>query len=187
MGIWRSYQLRIQRKRWRFRALRKRHELSAVNDRMSQIKKSDILLFSTFRNEGVRFPYFLKYYRDLVVWTMRVPTTYCAISRRDRFVNGCAPIRGIVVSRFCATLWRARTRPFVIIFCKRVKGVFVRFAQRCARFTTYPSQKKAPSQRLILLTILRPIRQHFCRGLIFLRETFLPKLPFVLMALGRAS
>ncbi len=67
MGIWRSYRLRIQRKRWRFRALRKRHELSAVNDRTSQIKKSDILLFSTFRNEGVRFPYFLKYYRDLGV------------------------------------------------------------------------------------------------------------------------
>ena len=42
-----------------------------------------------------------------VVWTMRVPTTYCAISRRDRSVNGCAPIRDIVVSRFCATLWRA--------------------------------------------------------------------------------
>jgi len=67
LGIWRSYRLRIQRKRWRFRALRKRHELSAVNDRTSQIKKSDILLFSTFRNEGVRFPYFLKYYRDLGV------------------------------------------------------------------------------------------------------------------------
>lgn len=67
MGIGRSYRLRIQRKRWRFRALRKRHELSAVNDRTSQIKKSDILLFSTFRNEGVRFPYFLKYYRDLGV------------------------------------------------------------------------------------------------------------------------
>ena len=67
MGIWRSYRLWIQRKRWRFRALRKRHELSAVNDRTSQIKKSDILLFSTFRNEGVRFPYFLKYYRDLGV------------------------------------------------------------------------------------------------------------------------
>lgn len=65
MGILRSYRLRLQRKRWRFRALRKRRELSPIADRTNQIKKNDILLFSTFRNEGVRFPYFLKYYRDL--------------------------------------------------------------------------------------------------------------------------
>ncbi|NBX10496.1 MAG: glycosyltransferase family 2 protein [Marivivens sp.] len=36
-------------------------------DRTSQIRKSDILLVSTLRNEDVRLPYFLKYYRDLGV------------------------------------------------------------------------------------------------------------------------
>ena len=67
MGVWRSYQLRIQRKRWRIRALRKRRELSQVVNLTSQIVPSDILVFSTFRNEAVRLPYFLKYYRDLGV------------------------------------------------------------------------------------------------------------------------
>lgn len=67
MGVWRSYRLRIQRKRWRIRALRKRRELSSAINRTDQIKPDDILVFSTFRNEAVRLPYFLKYYRDLGV------------------------------------------------------------------------------------------------------------------------
>lgn len=67
MGLWRSYRLRVQRKRWRIRALRKRSELSSVVNRTKQIKPDDILVFSTFRNEAVRLPYFLKYYRDLGV------------------------------------------------------------------------------------------------------------------------
>lgn len=67
MGLWRSYRLRVQRRRWLIRALRKRHELTPIADRTSQIRKSDILLVSTLRNEDVRLPYFLKYYRDLGV------------------------------------------------------------------------------------------------------------------------
>ena len=67
MGALQSYKLRIQRKRWRIRALRKRRELSTVVNRTKQIAPSDILVFSTFRNEAVRLPYFLKYYRDLGV------------------------------------------------------------------------------------------------------------------------
>ena len=67
MGLWRSYRLRVQRRRWLVRALRKRHELTPIADRTSQIRKSDILLVSTLRNEDVRLPYFLKYYRDLGV------------------------------------------------------------------------------------------------------------------------
>lgn len=67
MGVWQSYRLRVQRKRWLIRAFRKRHELKAVAKRTSAIKQGDILLFSTFRNEGPRLPYFLKYYRDLGV------------------------------------------------------------------------------------------------------------------------
>ena len=47
------------------RARRKGRELQAVSDRTKQIKRGDILLFCTFRNEDVRLPFFFKYYRDL--------------------------------------------------------------------------------------------------------------------------
>ena len=67
MGIVKSYRLRLQRKRWRIRAFRKRRELEPVRNRTSQIKSGDIFLFSTMRNELVRLPYFLKYYRDMGV------------------------------------------------------------------------------------------------------------------------
>lgn len=67
MGALTSYRLRLQRKRWRFRAFRKRRELSAVKNRTKQISRSDILLFVTLRNEVVRLPYFLDYYRGLGV------------------------------------------------------------------------------------------------------------------------
>ncbi|MEP5152838.1 glycosyltransferase family 2 protein [Planktotalea sp.] len=67
MGIVRSYRLRLQRKRWRIRAFRKRRELQPIRNRSNQIKPGDILLFSTMRNEHVRLPYFLKYYRDMGV------------------------------------------------------------------------------------------------------------------------
>lgn len=49
------------------RALRKRRELSVVNDQTSKIGAKDVLLFVTMRNERVRLPYFLKYYRDMGV------------------------------------------------------------------------------------------------------------------------
>lgn len=67
MGIFRSYRLRLARKRWRIRAFRKRREIAALADRTEAIRRSDILLFSTLRNERVRLPYFLRYYRDLGV------------------------------------------------------------------------------------------------------------------------
>jgi len=67
LGAWQSYRLRVQRKRLRIRALLKRRELSSAVNRTDQIKPDDILVFSTFRNEAVRLPYFLKYYRDLGV------------------------------------------------------------------------------------------------------------------------
>ena len=67
MGIWRSYRLRVQRQRWLARAFRKRRELKAVADRTGQIKHDDIIVFSTFRNEDLRLPYFIQYYRGLGV------------------------------------------------------------------------------------------------------------------------
>ncbi|WP_206169699.1 glycosyltransferase family 2 protein [Tropicibacter alexandrii] len=59
--------MRLRRRRWRIRAFRKRRELRPVTNRTSDIKPSDLLVFSTQRNEGVRLPYFLDYYRDMGV------------------------------------------------------------------------------------------------------------------------
>lgn len=64
LSIVSSYRLRLQRRRWLIRALRKRRELSAVSNRTRQIRKSDVLLFCTARNERIRLPYFLEYYRN---------------------------------------------------------------------------------------------------------------------------
>jgi hypothetical protein len=60
-----SYRLRLRRKALLVRALRKRRELSPVEDRTRQIEKGAILVFCTLRNERWRLPYFLRYYRDL--------------------------------------------------------------------------------------------------------------------------
>ncbi|MDP5347844.1 MAG: glycosyltransferase family 2 protein, partial [Paracoccaceae bacterium] len=57
MGVWQSYRLRLQRKRWLLRAWRKRRELRPVTNRTGSIKPGDILLFSTLRNEQLRLPY----------------------------------------------------------------------------------------------------------------------------------
>jgi glycosyl transferase family 2 len=67
LGVWQSYRLRLQRQRWRIRAFRKRRELKSVVNRTAQIRDDDILLFCTQRNEKIRLPYFLDYYRDMGV------------------------------------------------------------------------------------------------------------------------
>lgn len=67
MGLYRSYVMRIRRKRARIRATLKSRELTAVQNRTTRIGGSDILVFSTFRNENTRLPFFLQYYRDLGV------------------------------------------------------------------------------------------------------------------------
>jgi hypothetical protein len=67
MGVWQSYRLRLQRKRWLIRAFRKRRELAKNVDRTHQIQGQDILLFCTQRNEMTRLPHFLAHYRDLGV------------------------------------------------------------------------------------------------------------------------
>lgn len=59
--------MRLARKRLRVRALRKSFELRSIVDRTSQVKEGDLLLFSTQRNERIRLPYFLQYYRDMGV------------------------------------------------------------------------------------------------------------------------
>lgn len=67
MGVWTAYRLRLRRKRFLIRAFRKRRELRPVVNRTNKIKRGDILLFSTQRNEAIRLPYFLDYYRKMGV------------------------------------------------------------------------------------------------------------------------
>ncbi len=67
MGVIERYRLRLERKKFLLRAYRKGRELRAVQDRTDRIRPGDILLFSTLRNEKVRLPWFLQYYRDLGV------------------------------------------------------------------------------------------------------------------------
>jgi hypothetical protein len=67
MGLYRSYVMRIRRKRARIRARLKARELTPVQNRTARIASPDILVFSTFRNENARLPFFLQYYRDLGV------------------------------------------------------------------------------------------------------------------------
>ena len=61
----RAYTLRLERRRRRLRAIRKSRELHPVHNRTRQISDNDVLLFSTLRNERIRLPYFLSYYRKL--------------------------------------------------------------------------------------------------------------------------
>ncbi|WP_208347065.1 glycosyltransferase family 2 protein [Pseudaestuariivita rosea] len=57
--------MRLRRKRFLLRAWRKRKQLLGLSDKTKSIAPDDILLFSTVRNERVRLPFFLKYYRDM--------------------------------------------------------------------------------------------------------------------------
>ena len=59
------YRMRIKRKRLLFQAFRKRSELVSIIDRTNQIADSDILVFSTIRNEILLLPFFLAHYRRL--------------------------------------------------------------------------------------------------------------------------
>lgn len=65
MGLLGAYSLRLRRKRCHVRAWLKRRELADVADRTAGIRKSHIVALTTLRNERVRLPYFLSYYRDL--------------------------------------------------------------------------------------------------------------------------
>ena len=67
MGIVGAYRLRLRRRRLHLRAWVKRRELTAIANRTGAIRTDSILLLSTLRNERIRLPFFLRYYRDLGV------------------------------------------------------------------------------------------------------------------------
>lgn len=62
-----AYLLRKRRQLYLWRAFRARRQLSPVRLRVSAISKRDILVFASLRNERIRLPYFLEYYRKLGV------------------------------------------------------------------------------------------------------------------------
>ncbi|PJI85802.1 glycosyl transferase family 2 [Yoonia maricola] len=64
-GLWHAYRLRWKRRRFLFRIWRKRNELTVSLDRTTKISSDAILAFATVRNEIVRLPHFLDYYREL--------------------------------------------------------------------------------------------------------------------------
>ncbi|MGR3616903.1 MAG: glycosyltransferase family 2 protein [Paracoccaceae bacterium] len=59
--------MRVRRRYRIARSIRKSRELSVVQDHTGRIRPNDILLVSTIRNEKIRLPYFLDYYRELGV------------------------------------------------------------------------------------------------------------------------
>jgi hypothetical protein len=65
VGLLTSYRLRWDRRQLRLRALRRARDLVMMQDHTARIGKDAILLFCTFRNENMRLPYFLEYYRKL--------------------------------------------------------------------------------------------------------------------------
>ena len=67
LGVISAYRLRLERRRWQIRSIRRRRDLSASVDRTAGLKPGAILAFSTIRNERPRLRYFLKYYRRLGV------------------------------------------------------------------------------------------------------------------------
>ena len=67
MSILGAIRLRARRRRGHLRAFVHRRELKVVSDRTTTIRPGGMLVLSTLRNERVRLPYFLKYYRDLGV------------------------------------------------------------------------------------------------------------------------
>lgn len=61
------YRLRLKRKRLLWRSFRSRHALTPLSDKTRLIAPTDILAFTTLRNEIERLPWFLRHYRRLGV------------------------------------------------------------------------------------------------------------------------
>ncbi|WP_171208741.1 MULTISPECIES: glycosyltransferase family 2 protein [unclassified Ruegeria] len=59
--------MRLRRKRRLIRCVRKRRELKPLRNATKSIRPNDILLVCVVRNEKIRLPYFLDYYRRLGV------------------------------------------------------------------------------------------------------------------------
>ncbi len=59
--------MRLRRKRRVLRGIRKSRQLRVKQDHTGNIRKGDTLLVSTVRNEAIRIPFFLQFYRNMGV------------------------------------------------------------------------------------------------------------------------
>lgn len=59
--------MRLRRKSLRLRARYKRRELTPVRDRTARIRRGAVIVCTVFRNEDIRLPFFLRYYREMGV------------------------------------------------------------------------------------------------------------------------
>ena len=66
-ALWAAYKLVWKRRRLRWRAFRSRHALTTVQDRTADLTPNGIRAFVCLRNEMMRLPHFLDYYRRLGV------------------------------------------------------------------------------------------------------------------------
>ncbi|TDL78187.1 glycosyltransferase family 2 protein [Palleronia sediminis] len=67
MSAFKAIRLGLRRRRWYYRAIRKRRDLTRVKQRTRKIRPGDTLVMSTLRNERIRLPFFLAYYRGIGV------------------------------------------------------------------------------------------------------------------------
>ncbi|WP_375260750.1 glycosyltransferase family 2 protein [Palleronia sp.] len=65
MAIGKRIRLGLRRRRWYIRAIRKRRELRPVRLRKDRIGAATNVVITVARNEHIRLPYFLRYYRNL--------------------------------------------------------------------------------------------------------------------------
>ncbi|MEO3414618.1 glycosyltransferase family 2 protein [Roseovarius sp. CAU 1744] len=75
--------MRLRRKRIKIRAFRKHFSLRPIANRTDAIRPGDILLFCTLRDEMIRLPYFLQYYRDLGVSHFLIVDNYSSDGGRE--------------------------------------------------------------------------------------------------------
>lgn len=66
-NMWQKYRLRQLRRYTLWRAFRSRRQLEVKRDRTPSIAPDSILCVMCVRNEAVRLPYFMRYYRNLGV------------------------------------------------------------------------------------------------------------------------
>lgn len=59
-----AYKLRIKRRRYLWRSFRARHQLTKAVDRTDLIAPDMVLAVTTLRNEALRLPFFLQFYRE---------------------------------------------------------------------------------------------------------------------------